>query len=274
MYTIEILSGLCNVLKALATALSIDEKANILPRLNAHFDADYREILEDYQICHNSSEFGISFVTARWLILADENDEQSDLINDAKALGDHPNIRNKSLVPLFSKKTIDWFYNRSLICDRVFNRIIKGIERIKFLPVVQNEVARITEQFTGPILAIQIRTWRHKFDPPNCLQIRDGVIRDYNFQTYKEAIDKFLPKCRTIFLTSDNDSVLPEFKEYLKDYNVISYNQPENITPLQYSTATMLIGSKCDMLVCSRLTTFAKCMWWFGKYKAEVIAVF
>ncbi len=274
MYTVEILSGLCNVLKAFATALSIDEHANLLPRLDAHFDADYREILDESQICFDKSEFGLSFVTARWLLLADEHDEQQDLINDAKALGDHPNIRNKSLVPLFSPKSIDWFYDRSLICDRVYNRIITGIDRIKFLPVVHNEVARISSQFEGPTLAIQIRTWRHKFDPPHIFQIRDGVIRAYNFETYKAAIDKFLPRVKTVFLTSDNDSVLPEYQEYLKDYKVITYTQPPDITQMQYSAATMLIGAKCDMLVCSRLSTYAECMWWFGKCRADVIPVF
>ena len=274
MFTVEILSGLCNVLKALATALSIDEHANILPRLDAHFDADYREILDDSQICHDQSECGLSFVTARWLILADEHDEQDDLINDAKVLGDHPNIRNKCLAPLFSVKTIDWFYDRNLICDRVFNRIITGIERIKFLPVVHNEVERITQQFSGPTLAIQIRTWRHKFDNPNIFNLDEGIVRGYNFQTYKSAIDTFLPRAKTIFLTADNDSVLPEYQEYLKDYNVITYLQPPNITQMQYSAATMLIASKCNMLVGSRLSTYAECIWWFGKCRAEVIPVF
>ena len=107
--------------------------------------------------------------------------------------------------------------------------------------------------------------------------IRDGVIRDYHFETYKNAIDQFLnsespPK--TIFLTADVDSVLPEYLEYLKDYNVITYTKPEHITQMQYSAATMLIASKCDMLVCCRLSTFAECIWWFGKCKARTIPVF
>jgi len=43
---------------------------------------------------------------------------------------------------------------------------------------------------------------------------------------------------------------------------------------MQYSTATMLIASKCDMLVCNRLSTFSECIWWFGGCKAETIPVF
>lgn len=272
-FTVEILSGLCNVLKSFITALSITE-TNILPRFDAHFDANYNEILDDSLICHNQQEFGESFVSARFLILKSEESEQNDLINDAKVLGDHPNIRNKNLAHLFSTHSIDWFYDRSLICDKVFNRIIYGIEKIKWKNIILNEVNNISQKFEYPLLTIQIRTWTHKFDPPNCTSIRDGVIRNYNFETYKTAIDSFLPNVKSIFLTSDNDSVLPMYLEYLKNYKVITHTQPPHLTQMQYSTVSMLLGSKCDMLVCCRLSTYAECMWWFGKCKAKVIPVF
>jgi hypothetical protein len=279
-FTVEILSGLCNVLKSLVTALSISpDHTNILPRLDAHFDADYCEILDDSLICHNANEFGESFVSARLLILKSEEEHQTDLINDAKALGDHPNIVNKKLAYLFSTHSIDWFYQRDLICDTVYNRIQSGIRKIKWRPEVLEEVEKVSAEFEGPLLTVQIRTWTHLFDPPNCTSIRDGVIRDYNFDTYKNAIEQFLnsetpPK--TIFLTSDVDHVLPEYLEYLKNYdvNVITYTQPEHVTQMQYSAATMLIASKCDMLVCSRLSTFSECIWWFGGCKAKTISVF
>jgi len=275
-FTVEILTGLCNVLKSFVTALSIGE-ANILPRFDAHFDADYREILDDSLICHNPNEFGESVVSARLLILKSEEEDQLDLINDGKALGDHPNIRNKKLAYLFSTKTIDWFFDRNLISDKVFNRIMHGISKIKWRNEVLSEVERVSQNFEYPLLSIQIRTWTHQFDPPNCTSIRDGVIRDYNFETYKNAIDQFLnsetpPK--TIFLTADVDSVLPQYLEYLKDYNVVTYTKPKHVTQMQYSAATMLIASKCDMLVCCRLSTFAECIWWFGKCKAKTIPVF
>ena len=272
-FTVEILSGFCNVLKSFITALSIGE-TNILPRFDAHFDADYQEILDDSLICHGLHEFGESFISARLLILKSEEEDQPDLINDAKVLGDHPNIVNKSISYLFSTHSIDWIYDRQLICDKVFNRIIYGIGKIKWKNEVLDEVKNITSKFIYPLLTIQIRTWTHKFDPPNITQIRDGVIRDYNFETYKNAIDKFLPDAKTIFLTSDNDDVLPEYIEYLKDYNVITYTKPNHISELQYAAATMLIGSHCNMLVCCRLSTYAECIWWFGGCKSKVIPVF
>jgi hypothetical protein len=272
-FTVEILSGLCNVLKSLITALSIGN-ANILPRFDAHFDANYAEILDDSLICHGQPEFGESFISARLLILQSEESEQPDLINDAKVLGHHPNIVNKNLYNLFSTHSIDWFYDRNLICDKVFNRIMSGIEKIKWRKEVLDEVKNITEKFKYPLLTIQIRTWTHKFDPPNTTSIRDGVIRDYNFETYKNAIEEFLPETKTIFLTADNDIVLPEYIEFLKDYNVITYTQPSHLTQMQYSAASMLIASRCNMLVACRLSTYAECIWWFGGCKAKVIPVF
>jgi hypothetical protein len=275
-FTVEIKSGLCNVLKSFITAISIGE-TNILPRFDAHFDADYIEILDDSLICHGPHEFGNSFVSARLLVLKEEEMEQADLINDAKSLGDHPNIANKNLSYLFSTHSIDWFYDRALISDNVYNRIQNGISKIKWRNEVLSEVERVSANFEYPLLSIQIRTWTHQFDPPNCTSIRDGVIRDYNFETYKNAIDQFLnsdtpPK--TIFLTSDVDSVLPQYLEYLKDFNVVTYTKPEHVTQMQYSAASMLLGSKSDMLVCNRLSTFAECMWWFGGCKATTIPVF
>ena len=272
---------MCNVLKSFVTALSMTEvgNTNILPRFDAHFDANYNEILDDSLICHGPHEFGQSFVSARLLILKSEESEQQDLINDAKSLGDHPNIANKSLSYLFSTHSIDWFYDRNLISDKVYERIQTGINRIKWRDEVLSEVERVSKDFEYPLLTVQLRTWTHKFDPPNCTSIRDGVIRDYNFEEYKNAINEFLKSeepPKTIFLTSDSDEVLPTYLDYLKDYdvNVVTYTQPENVTQMQFSAASMLIGSKCDMLVCNRLSTFAECIWWFGECKAKTIPVF
>ena len=274
-FTVEVRSGLCNVLKSFVTALSVGE-ANVLPNLQIHFDADHREIFDDSLICHRPDEFGESFISARLLILKSEEEEQPNLINDGSVLGRKPDIVNEKLAPLFSKNTIDWFYDRKLISDKVYNRIQSGIEKVKWRPEVLSEVERVSKDFEGPVLSIQIRTWTHQFDPPNCTSIRDGVIRDYNFETYRKAIDKFLPTARTVFLTSDREDVLQEYIDYLKDYDVkvVTYVHPPEITQLQYSAASMLLGAKSDMLVCNRLSTFAECMWWFGGCKAEVIPVF
>tara|TARA_R110002020_G_scaffold347492_1_gene561166 strand:- start:2731 stop:3591 length:861 start_codon:yes stop_codon:yes gene_type:complete len=283
-FTVEILTGMGNVLKALISALSIAE-TNILPRLDFHADGDYAKILDDSLICHGDDEFGTnSFVTARWLILKEEELEQPDLINDTKVWGDHPNIEDKSLAHLFSTHTIDWFFDRNLISDKVYERIQNGIKKIKWTDRVLSEVEKISSHFEGPLLSVQIRTWGHSGDPANCINIQDGVPRKYSFEEYKNAINKFLPEVKTIFITSDNDSILPEYIDYLKDWaasskshahnvKVVTYPRPANLTLLQHSAASMLLGSKSDMLVCNRISTFAECMWWFGECKATTIPV-
>ena len=274
-YTVEILTGLGNVLKSFVTALSIGE-SNILPNFRARFDADYRQILDDSLICHKPEQFGTSFITARFLILKSEEEDQPDLVNDAKVWGDHPNIANKQLAPLFSTHSIDWFYDRNLISDKVYNRIQSGISKVRWKPEILSEVERVSKDFEGTVLGVQIRTWGHQWDPANCINIQDGVPRGYNFETYRKAIDKFLPNAKTVFITADREDVLQEYVDYLKDYDVkvVTYPQPSNISHLQHSAASMLLGAKSDMLVCSRLSTFAECMWWFGGCKAEVSPLF
>jgi len=54
---------------------------------------------------------------------------------------------------------IDLNYNRSLICDKVFNRIIKGIRRITWNSVVTNEVDKICSMFHGNALGVSVRSW-------------------------------------------------------------------------------------------------------------------
>jgi hypothetical protein len=55
--SVQIESGLCNVLKSFVTVFSLGN-TNILPRVNHRFGADYREILNDFSICHGPHEFG------------------------------------------------------------------------------------------------------------------------------------------------------------------------------------------------------------------------
>lgn len=282
-YTIEIRSGFCNVLKSLITALSIDS-TNIIPQPNTWWPegADWKKLLDDSLICHNPSEMGESFISARFLILKEEENEQPHIISDTnewgKDLHNGINITNPRLVSLFSTHTIDWSFDRSLICDKVFNRIQSGIQRVKWNDIILNEFNIIKTQLLrqGPLLTIQIRTWQsgQAGDRPDLLTYNDRVQRKYSFELYKNEIDKFLPKAKTIFLTIDREDLLPQYIDYLKDYNVITYLKNDtNLTSLQHSAVTMLLGSLSDMLVCSRMSTFAECMWWFGQCKAEVFPV-
>ena len=284
-FTIEVKSGFCNVLKSLVTALSIEKTSNIIPKQKTWWPegAAWNELLDDELICHNISEMGESFVSARFLILKTEENEQQNIINDAKIWGitqhNGINIANPKLVYLFSSHTIDWSFNRSLICDKVFNRIQLGIQRVKWNNIILDEFNKIKPQLLnqGPLLTIQIRTWQSKQagDRPDLITtFNDGVNRQYTFELYKNDIDKILPKTKIIFLTIDREDLLPQYIEYLKDYKIVTYLKNDtNLTSLQHSAVTMLLGSLSNLLVCSRLSTFAECMWWFGGCKADVISV-
>ena len=161
-----------------------------------------------------------------------------------------------------------------MICDTVFNRIIKSIDTIKWRPEVLAEVEQVKSQFIHPVLTINIRTWSHANDPPNlCSRTDEPCRRAYNFETYKAAIEIFLPECKTIVLSTDNERVLPEYLNLLKNHNVIFYSKKSNITDIQYSAINMLVSSACDFMVCSRLSTYSECIWWFSHCTQKVIAL-
>jgi hypothetical protein len=280
-FTVEVRSGFCNTLKSLVTALSIEKNSNIKPLKNAWWPdgAAWDNLLDDKLICHNDSEFGESFITARFLILKEEHDIQPTLYNDAWHCGGHPDIMGGKLQHLFSDHSICiGFFDRSLICDKVFNRIQLGIKRIKWHDEIINEFNRVKSQLidSKPILTIQIRTWQNKQggDADNLLELNTDVQRKYSFELYKSEIDKFLSKDKTIFLTIDREDLLPQYINYLEGCKIVTYYKNEsNLTSLQHSAVTMLLGSLSDFLVCSRLSTFGECMWWFGGCKAKVLPV-
>jgi len=284
-FTVNVKSGFCNTLKALVTALSINEESNILPNKQAWWPdgADWDMLLNNIQICNDYSKMNESFISARWLILKSEEIEQPSIISDTNAWGSDTNnginILNPKLISMFSNHLIDWSFDRSLICDKVFNRIQLGIQRIKWNDIILDEFNKIKIKLVnkGPILTIQIRTWQSKDvgDRSDLLTYNDGVLRKYSFELYKNEIDKILSETKIIFLTIDREDLLPEYIDYLKDYNVVTYLKSDysHLTSLQHSAVTILFGSLCNFLVCSRVSTFAECIWWFGGCKAKVFPV-
>lgn len=284
-FTIEVRSGFCNVLKSLITALSISEMTNVLPNPNAWWPdgARWDMLLDNELICRNKHNMGESFISARFLILKNEELEQQHIKSDTNAWGsdlhEGINIVNPKLVKMFTNHMIDWSFDRNLISDNVFNRIQLGIKRVKWNSEIINEFNRMKSKLItnhGKLLTIQIRTWQSKDagDRNDLLKYNDGVLRKYTFELYKNEIDKFLPKSSKIFLTIDREDLLPQYIEYLKYYDVVTYLKSDtNLSSLQHSAVTMLLGSLCDLLVCSRISTFGECIWWFGGCKAEVNCV-
>jgi len=273
-FTIEIMSGFCNVLKSFITALSIGD-TNIRCRNDVNHPTNYAEILDDKHICHGTQEYGEPFTSCRFLILKQEHGEQKHLENEFNDPGALIDLPNRKLHHLFSPITIDWFYDRSYICDKVYNRIMRGKDKIHWRPEILQEVNVLEQTLIHPVLTVNIRTWTHKYDPSGLTQRTDEPCRRrYDFETYRTAIEKFLPYCKTILLSADNEDVLPHYVDLLKGYNIVIYKQKEGITDLQFAAINMLLSSKCDYMVCSRLSTFSECIWWFSHCRQQVIPLF
>lgn len=297
-FTVEVKSGFCNTLKALVSALSIGEHVNILPLQAAWWPdgANWELLLDNDLICDSIQPGYESWVSARWLILKTEEPIQQTIESDTNAWGrtSEPipghagahlgiNITNANLLHLFSDHLIDWSFDRSLICDEVFNRIQRGIQKIKWNNTIINEFNRIKTKLglddNNSLLTIQIRTWQssNAGDIPNLLEINDGALRKYSFELYKNEIDKLLHKATTVFVTIDREDMLSQYVDYIRSHNVkvVTYCQSDSpdMTTLQHSAITVLLGSLSKYLVCSRLSTFSECMWWFGKCEAEVCPV-
>jgi hypothetical protein len=265
MFTVEPFSGLCNTLKTFITFSSVG-KTNIKCRTEWESKyvcqpKDFGSILDQRHICKTDAEYGIQVTGWRFLILETE-DEQMNLKNElpgeSSVFGD---IK-------FSSKTIDNFYDRFLISDKVFNRIMTSIDTICWKPEILSEVEQFEKEIVHPALTINIRTWKNKYDTLAPLP------RPYDFETYKNAIQMVLPNCKTIVLSTDNDDVLPQYLDLLKSHNVIVYKQKEGMNDLQCAAINMLLSSKCDYMICSRLSTYAECIWWFSRCKQKVIPLF
>ena len=274
LFTMEPASGFCNNLKAFITASSIgDTNIQCRPWNAGEQPKNYGEIFNAKHLCHSKEEYGYPYSSCRFRILEEEGDQQQ-LTNelwlwDPLVL----NIQGKEV--RFANKTIDWFYDRALLSDKVYSRIMRSIDAISWQPNVILEVERVRQTLVHPVLAVSIRTWASKYDPPNLTTSNDEPCkRVYNFEAYKNAIETFLPDCKTVILSTDNEEVIPEYLELLKNHKVILYKQLPEFTELQYAAIKLLLCAKADYLVCSRLSTYAECIWWFSRCRQKVIPLF
>jgi beta-1,4-mannosyl-glycoprotein beta-1,4-N-acetylglucosaminyltransferase len=249
-------AGLGNTLKSFISWLSIDSNTKIQNNLE-WIAGNYSEILDNKHIYKSGNVKMYSHW--RFIILKNEEDFQQN-INELDFLdwSDYsPFISNKVF--------IDLCYDRSLICDKVFNRIMKGISLIKWNNVILLEVDRFLKLMKGNVLlGVSIRTWKssHEYN----------VDRKYNKEDYINAIKSFQEKCKICipFISFDN---LDEEKEYTQ-FNYITYKKPEHITFLQYSCIKMLILSKFNNFICNRISTFSEMVFWLSGCKQNVIALF
>jgi hypothetical protein len=260
--------GIGNALKGFISFLSINENTKMLYN-NEYILGDYQNIFDSSHIL--DEKYSINYIKLfswRFLILKNEESIQQHLTNEITDFKLVYNI-NKQF-DLFSTTTaIDSYYKRNLICDNVFERIMKGINRICWNQQITTELNKLLVNITDPILGISVRTWEasHEKNVTN--------YRSFNINDYKKAIDKFTTnkKINSIFISYDNHKVEPQFLEYLKDYNIITYNKPVHITQLQYVVIKMLLLSKCNYFICNRISTFSELVFWFSGCTQEVIDI-
>jgi hypothetical protein len=260
--------GAGNALKGFISFLSINENTKMLYN-NEYMLGDYQNVFDSSHILdEKDSKDYIKLYSWRFLILKKEESIQQHLANEITEFDLIHNI-NKHF-DLFSTTTsIDSYYNRNLICDTVFERIMKGINRICWNQQITTELNKLLVNITVPILGISVRTW----DASHEKNIFN--YRSFNINDYKKAIDKVIinKNINSIFISYDNHKVEPQFLEYLKDYNIITYNKPDHITQLQYAVIKMLLLSKCNYFICNRISTFSELVFWFSGCKQEVIDI-
>lgn len=264
-------AGIGNTLKGFISGLSINPNTKLECNpmyILGNFDTvlDSKFILNGNDVNNYNIE---PFSSCRFLILKSEENIQKDLPYEYSDY-DNVDLNNKKFTHLFTPKvTIDHSYDRSLIHDNVYNRIMKSIMQIKFKPIIYEELAKYNIDFNAS-LGISVRTWTasHEYN----------IRRRYSSDIYKNAIKTAMeqnPNIKTVVLSLDNESVESEYMQILNAYpglNIIIYRET-NVNHLQYVIIKMLLLSKCGYFICNRISTFSELVFWFSECKQKVNAL-
>lgn len=217
---------------------------------------DYSSILDDKHIFVEGRDTGYDpYFSWRFLLLHSES-EQAHIPSTFKT--------DVCINSVFKHDTfIDLNYNRSLVCDRVFNRIMTGIHRISWRSEILDEVNKIASQFETNVLGVSIRSWTASHER--------NIKRSYDKQKYIDMIVNTVSatcnSIQTIFLSADNPSLYSEYMNDLNMYNVCFYEPPKHFTELQYVCVKLLLLSKCQFLIGSKLSTFTELSFWLSGCK-------
>jgi hypothetical protein len=261
--------GIGNILKGFISFLSINENTYVSYD-NNYILGDYQNVFNEKHIFNQDSIPYHQFFSWRFLILKEEESTQQQLENK---ITDFNHIKHiNSEYDIFSTTVaIDSYYNRKLISDKVYERIMVGINRISWNEQINTELKILSDNIKHPALGISVRTWESSHE--------SGVTsyRTYDFTSYKNAINNFIQNdsknVNSIFISYDNDKVENDYLELVKGFDVIVYKKPDHITKLQYVIIKMLLLSKCDYFVCNRISTYSELVYWFGGCNQEVIDI-
>ena len=262
-------AGIGNTLKGFITALSLTDDAAVRCNPRALL-GDYSAVLAAKHVCAPGEPPREVFSTCRFLVLKEEEAGQRDLPTEISSA--EVDLRNSSYTGLFSTRVIDWSYDRGLVSDAVFHRIMRGIDKIAWTDVVTAEVARIRSQLRAlaprGVLGVSVRTWTAPHE--------HNIARHYSVDSYRRAIATIEREeaVDAVFVSFDNASAAPEYADLMARHRVaVAYAKPAHVTELQSAVIKMLALSECEYFVGNRISTFTELVFWFGRCRARVIAV-
>ena len=237
-----ICDGIGNVIKSFITAYSVNANSKI--DCNSDYLLGvYDTVLDERHIYKENPNITPKYMyTSRLLVLPEEENEQQHIFSaenyEVNGCG------NNDYNYLYSfQRLIDYNYDPDRICERVKKRIIGAIEKIKFLPFIENKVLENIKNISENSLAISIRTWK-------CFH-ETNINREYNSEVYKEKI-------RDVILALNPDKILISFDNH--DY------EEEYISFLYEEFAMQIFGHSPS----SEMSTFQILNETYNKYKDKV----
>jgi len=259
-------NGIGNSLKSFISGLSICDDTKIVDNPRSAL-GNFHSVLEGCFMFDNSSP-RILFDTWRFLVLKTEELDQPNLPNDqSHETGIHP-LTQKAL-PIFSEVSkIDLYYDRSLIHDRVYNRIMRAIDKIQWRDTVLDEVALIHSRFVYPVCGVSVRTWKAPHEK--------NIRRPYDPRIYKDAIQKVVATeyPQTFFVSYDNEEAAKDYADCFQAPRLITYPRSPAINETQHAVIKMLLLSKCNIFICNRQSTYSELAFWFSRCTQKVIPLY
>lgn len=269
--------GIGNVLKCFITALSISDYCEIECNADYIF-GNYETVLCESQVFNNLNKIynivNTEFVyTCRLLVLKEEENEQNNIFNEFQYTN---GIGNDNLNHYFSfLKLIDWNYDKNKIIPKIRQRIFNAIDKIKFQPIIIDNVNKILKNnyiSSNNTLAISIRTWKSFHE--------NNINRDYSFDVYMNNIINVVnnQNITKIIVSIDNIDYINEYINLFNSlnisYTILENELDNNLNELQKTVIKMLTLSNCNFLIGNRISTFTELIFWFSKCNINILPVF
>ena len=270
-----ICDGIGNVIKSFITAYSVNDNTKIHCNPDFVFGNyetifDKSHIFDDHDELYPNRQVEYMY-TSRLLVLSTEDDEQQHIFSDENMeVNGCGNLKYNYLYSF--KCLIDWNYDPSRLCEKLKNRILNCIRKIRTQPYVYSyALSLVLSNVKQSTLGISVRTWK-------CFH-EQNINRPYNFETYQKTIEHVMtqnPDIENILLSLDNYDVEPQYMEYLASFGkpVVVLRKTDDINELQYAFIKMLTLSKCKYFIGNRISTFTELVFWFGECKPKVYPVF